>query len=127
MTDKIIDSPEYVGQDRRHNERGRRSSEAADVILVSHKSFTWVISVVTFVGVLISWGVSWGTTRATINTKVDKETQLRVDVKQDMERESMKMELLQSRRDIQLVISKLDSIGARVSQMYCEGKPRSCR
>lgn len=120
MPDRIVNSPpDYVG--------GERRQDKPDVILISQKSFSWIIAVVTLVGILVSWGVSWGTSKAAINDKVNIADQIRVDARQDMERETMKIEMVNSKIDRAIILAKLDSIGVRVSQMYCEGKPKSCR
>lgn len=111
MPKKIIDGPDYVGVDRRQD---------ADVILVSQKSFSWILMVVSLVGILVAWGVSWGTAKIQISGKVDRIEQVQVDARQDAERLLIKNQIIE-------IGPKLDAIQQRLTEFVCEGKPRSCR
>lgn len=119
MSEKVVNSQNYVGRERR--------DEKPDVIVIAHKNLTFIIAIVTLTGIAVSWGVSWQASKSQLDNKVNVSDQLRVDTRQDLERENLKFEV-SGMKDGQLDMNKkLDQLLVRVTDIACEGKPKSCR
>ena len=82
---------------------------------------------ITLVTTAFAVGAAWTTAAAKVDQKLDRSEQLQVDLRQDRDVDSLRLEVRAVLGAVQRVQGSLDSANLRLRQLACDGKPPSCR
>ena len=91
----------------------------------------WLMTGLGVLGIIASAGVAFGTSSATttsmVSHKVDREEWLQREGSQDARINANSDKIDGESGDIKKVLIALDSTNLRLRQIWCDGKPASCR